>query len=266
MKIARYAQRPIAWTATGDPRLPYRAELDGRRLRLRVNDFPAEVLYTVLADGEPDEPVEEWPALWLRPRAGLAIPTALWASVCAAYGGAGRAYHDLRHVGEVLERYDEVARVPGWTRPAEVLLALLMHDAVYVAGRHDNEAESAALARDAVARWLPDAGLDVGRIEALILLTARHGALAPGDVDAEAALFLDCDMSILGAQPARYDAYERDVAAEYAAVPRELYAAGRRAFLERLLASPRIFLSDHFHARLDAAARANLRRALQSIG
>jgi hypothetical protein len=38
---------------------------------------------------------------------------------------------------------------------------------------------------------------DVPRIEALVLLTARHGQLTPADVDDETARFLDCDMAIL---------------------------------------------------------------------
>jgi predicted metal-dependent HD superfamily phosphohydrolase len=191
-----------------------------------------------------------------------ALPDALEQDVRARHRAPGRHYHDERHLDEMLARIDEVEREVRWSDPRSVRLAALYHDAVYVAGRADNEAESARLAAEAIARWMPDAGVDVARVGALILLTARHGALAPGDVDEEAALFLDCDMSILGAAPARYDAYERDVAAEYAALPPELYAAGRRRFLERLLAAERIFLSDHFHARLDDAARSNLRRKL----
>ena len=45
----------------------------------------------------------------------------------------------------------------------------------------------------------------------------------------------------------------------------EQYRAGRKAFLQRLLDAPRIFLSDDFHERLDAAARVNLRFALKRL-
>jgi predicted metal-dependent HD superfamily phosphohydrolase len=69
-------------------------------------------------------------------------------------------------------------------------------------------------------------------------------------------------MAILAAPAAEFDAYDRGVAAEYAHVPRELYVPGRRAFLGALVARERIFLSEFFHRRLDAAARANLRRVL----
>ncbi|CAN93572.1 hypothetical protein sce3413 [Sorangium cellulosum So ce56] len=195
---------------------------------------------------------------------GLVLPEPLWGAVRAAYGEPGRAYHDLAHVGEVLRRVGEVARDVGWRRPREVFLAALFHDAVYVPGRHDNEARSAELAREAVVRWLPGEGLDEGLIERLILLTARHGALDPADVGEEEALFLDCDMAILGSDAAAFDAYDRAIAAEYSAVPPELYAAGRRRFFEKLLAAERIFLSPYFHARLEARARDNLRRKLDA--
>lgn len=196
------------------------------------------------------------------PPAGLVLPAPLWGAVCAAYDEPSRAYHDLAHVREVLRRFEEVARDVGWRRPREVFLAVLFHDAVYVPGRHDNEARSAELAREAAARWLPGEGLDVDLVARLILLTARHGALRAADVDDEEALFLDCDMAILGSEPAAFDAYDRGIAAEYGAVPPELYAIGRRSFFERLLAAEHIFLSPYFRGRLEAKARDNLRRKL----
>lgn len=192
----------------------------------------------------------------------LQLPPDQQVALEAAYGQPPRAYHHFGHVCEVLHHVDEVAAGPGWQHPREVRLAALYHDAIYEAGRADNEARSADLARAHIARWLPDAGLDVDRIVTLIQLTARHGSLSPGDVDAEAALFLDCDMAILGAEPAAFDAYDRAIAEEYRrVVPGWLFRRKRRQFLAGVLARERIYLSDFFHARLDAAARANLRRA-----
>ncbi|WP_437684044.1 HD domain-containing protein [Sorangium sp. So ce131] len=190
------------------------------------------------------------------------MPEPLWRAVRAAYGEPGRAYHNLDHVREVLARVGEAGRDVGWRSPREVFLAALFHDAVYEPGRHDNEARSAALAREAVARWLPGEGLDAALVERLILLTARHGALDPADVGEDEALFLDCDMAILGSDAAAFDAYDRGIAAEYGALPPEVYAAGRRRFFERLLAAEHIFLSPYFRGRLEGHARDNLRRKL----
>ncbi|WDS36260.1 hypothetical protein [Pseudoxanthomonas sp.] len=191
----------------------------------------------------------------------LRLPEAQRAALEAAYATPPRAYHNFQHVLEVLRHYDTVADGPGWYQPREVQLAVLYHDAIYEAGRGDNEARSARLAQEQIAHWSPEMGIDAARVVQLIELTARHGSLAPADVDAEAALFLDCDMAILAASPEAFDAYDRGIAQEYGAVvPGWIFRRKRREFLKGLLARERIYLSDFFHARLDAAARANLRR------
>lgn len=176
------------------------------------------------------------------------------------YGEPHRAYHTAAHIAEVLGWFDWVADRAGWCEPRDVYLAICFHDAIYEPLAKDNEARSAALAAALVTASQ--------RSQALIHLTARHGALTPRDVDGDpdAAHFLDCDMAILGAPAAAFEAYDAAIAVEYAAVPRDVFRSGRRAFLARLLAAPRIYLSDRFHAELDAAARRNLAGALASYG
>lgn len=186
----------------------------------------------------------------------------------AAYADPPRAYHSFAHVGQVMREMAAVLAAPGWHRPREIWLAVLYHDAVYVPGATDNEVRSARMAGDAITRWLPDAGIDAGRVAGLIELTARHGQHRPEDFPDDAdgddtRRFLDCDMAILGAPAARFDAYDRAIAAEYRdRVPGWLYRMQRRRFLAALLKRPRIYLSAEFHNRLDSAARANLRRTL----
>jgi len=187
------------------------------------------------------------------------LPAEFWDEVRRAWSTPGRAYHGPSHLDDVLARYDEQR----WQRPLEALIALAWHDGVYVPGAADNEARSAALARRAVACWAPSA--DADRVARLIELTAAHGKLEPGDVDADEARVLDCDLAILGSAPDTFDRYDRGIAAEYAYLPPATFAAARMAFLERLLSRERIFLSDSMHARLDRAARKNLRRSLATF-
>lgn len=200
--------------------------------------------------------------------APLPIPDDLIAELKAAYATPARAYHDFAHVHEVLRQYASVADGPGWFQPVEVYLAVLFHDAIYDAGRGDNEARSAELAAERIAHWWPQGGIDIARVRELIELTARHGQHAPRDFGKTAVAddtrhFLDCDMAILGAAPDAFDAYDRGIAAEYRGhVPGWLFRNRRRAFLKGLLARERIYLSDFFHERLDAQARSNLRRAI----
>ncbi|MBV6784912.1 hypothetical protein KWH02_06685 [Xanthomonas campestris pv. uppalii] len=197
----------------------------------------------------------------------IATPLPLQADHLAAleqaYAAPPRAYHHFGHVRAVLQHYAEVAAGPGWRQPTEVWLAVLFHDAVYQPGRNDNEAQSALMAAEDIPRWWPQARVDVERVQALILLTARHGQVQPQDVDEDAALFLDCDMAILAAPAAVFDAYDQAIAEEYRGhVPSVLFRRNRRRFLAAVLKQPRIFLSDYFHTRHDTAARANLRRRL----
>jgi predicted metal-dependent HD superfamily phosphohydrolase len=197
----------------------------------------------------------------------LSLPGAQLDALKSAYASPPRAYHHFGHVQDVLEHYRAVAAGPGWHRPIEVWLAVLYHDAVYVAGRSDNEAASARLAQDHLERWGPDADINAQRVADLILLTARHGALraedaGSGEAGEDSRHFLDCDMAILGAAVETFAAYDRGIAEEYRAVPRWLYRIKRRQFFKKLLASDRIFMSDFFRDRFEAQARHNLQAAL----
>ena len=60
-------QVPIAWSATGDGEFPYEAHVGAERWEIRVNDFPAEPLYTLRADGRDQLDLEDWPPAWTKP-------------------------------------------------------------------------------------------------------------------------------------------------------------------------------------------------------
>ena len=183
----------------------------------------------------------------------LQLPDDLVGALTIAYGEAHRAYHNASHIAAVLDWYDRVADDVGWHQPAEVYVAVVFHDAIYVPGARDNEARSAVWARDVN-------GVDSDRVAHLIELTAGHGSHAAADHDA--ALFLDSDMAVIGAPADQFAQYDAAIAREYSVLPPELYRRKRREFLAKLLAMPRIFLTDYFHERLDAQARANLAAAL----
>lgn len=190
----------------------------------------------------------------------FALPSTIATKLIASYAEGTRAYHDLSHV---VELFGHFGACETWHEPAPVALAILLHDAVYDARATDNEEKSAqlleAMVRDT--ELAPDAA----RAAALVRLTATHGAALPGALDDDAARFLDCDLAILGADAARYEAYEAAIAVEYAHLPRPVYRFGRARFLGKLLERERIFLTEPFHRRYDAPARANLERAVDSL-
>ena len=55
---------PVRWERTVDGEWPYWAESGRHVLRVRVNDFPAEPLYSLFVDDEPVEDLEDWPDVW----------------------------------------------------------------------------------------------------------------------------------------------------------------------------------------------------------
>jgi predicted metal-dependent HD superfamily phosphohydrolase len=192
------------------------------------------------------------------------LDDATWAAARGAYAEPHRRYHDLTHLDEVLAAHARLRAAGGWRAPDETALALVFHDVVYVPGALDNERRSAAVARQAL-RDAPPGLAD--RVAHLIELTARHGALTPADVadDPDAALMLDVDMAILAAEPTAFARYDAGVAAEYAAVPPALYQAGRRRFVDGLLAKDAIYLSPWGATHLEAPARANLRALAERL-
>lgn len=201
----------------------------------------------------------------LRWCAPFALDAPLAQELAAAYATPPRHYHGLAHVAALARGFAALAAEGAFARPREVFLALLFHDAVQGLGTPGDEEQSAALARGAPLRHPALAGVDGERAAELVRLTARHGALAPDEVDGDAALFLDLDLAILAAPEAEFDAYDAAIRREWAALPEEAWRAGRGAFAERLLARPVLFLSERLRARYEERARENLRRLVARL-
>jgi predicted metal-dependent HD superfamily phosphohydrolase len=193
---------------------------------------------------------EAWRAL------GVAEPDqGLHQRLLACYAEPQRHYHTRQHLGECIAWFRRQQAATG--RPAEVALALWFHDAIYDVHGHDNEQRSADWARDALRA--AGAPLDAAeRVHALVLAT-RHDAVPQGR---DAQLLVDIDLAILGAAPARFDEYERQVRAEYAHVPDAEFWPRRRALLQRFLRRDALYATPRMHALLEAHARANLARSI----
>src|SRR5688500_1404231 len=148
----------------------------------------------------------------------MQLPPDILARLVGLYSEPRRHYHNWAHVQSCLRELSTVRQE--CAHPEDVELALYFHDAVYDPTRGDNEARSAALARELLVPLLPHDRL--GRIEHRIVSTDhRH---VPADPDGR--LICDIVLSIL-AQPAEiFDAYDAAIRREYAHVPDEDFAAG----------------------------------------
>jgi predicted metal-dependent HD superfamily phosphohydrolase len=173
-----------------------------------------------------------------------------------AYDAPERHYHTLGHIENLLNRVEAHLLQD----PVVVALAVWFHDAVYDPLRADNEAQSAEWAL----AFLQETSLEPAcreRVADLIRRTQDHTQSQP-PADADLLLFLDADLSILGASEAAYWDYAHQIRCEYRAVPDLLYRPGRSKVLAKLLAAPVLFHTPTLRDELDAAARRNLQAEL----
>ena len=180
------------------------------------------------------------------------------ARLAAAYDAPERHYHTLQHIENLLDRVE----AHPLQDPVVVGLAVWFHDAVYNPLGTDNEAQSARWALS----FLQETSLAPARRERvadLIRRTQDHTQPQPPD-DADLLLFLDADLSILGAPEAAYWDYARQIRREYQLVPDLLYQPGRRKVLAKMLAAPVLFHTPALRNELDAQARRNLQAELDA--
>lgn len=180
-------------------------------------------------------------------------------ALCAAYDEPHRHYHTQRHIEDCLRQFDLLRELA--QDAAAVELAIWFHDAIYDPYRTDNESRSASWAQ----RFLGESGAITSRADAVfrLILVTRHDAVPQ---DRDAALLVDVDLSILGADAMRYEEFERQVRREYRWVPGYLFRRKRREILSSFLQRDRIFYTVEFRHRLESRARENLRNAIAILG
>jgi predicted metal-dependent HD superfamily phosphohydrolase len=189
-----------------------------------------------------------------------------------AYAGPARFYHGLQHLEDVIWYLDWAKTAMMTTKElveltpgervkmfGEVELALFYHDAVYDPKTKDNEEKSRDwFLRDARRFGLPD---DISEdVAHLIELTMHH----KNAISLPECVMADCDLSILGAEPEKFRAYDKNIRREYAHVPAAAYKLGRRKVLQGFLDQPQIFKTRAFFKYYEAQARMNLQTALST--
>ena len=58
--------RQLSWRSTGDAIYPWAAEVDGISWRVRINDFPDELMYSLMIGSENAGDFHDWPETWQR--------------------------------------------------------------------------------------------------------------------------------------------------------------------------------------------------------
>lgn len=179
--------------------------------------------------------------------------------VLQRYSEPRRHYHDTQHLADCLRVADGLAGEA--EDDVAVRLVLWFHDVIYDPQAADNEQQSAAYA----ARQLAALGAAYDLIDEtrrLIEATQHHHA-NPGDLNA--FVVLDADLAILGQSPQQYDAYAAAIRQEYVWVPEDVYREKRADVLATFLARSRIYYTRVLYNQLEAQARRNIQREIESL-
>jgi predicted metal-dependent HD superfamily phosphohydrolase len=180
----------------------------------------------------------------------------IWKLIITAYTEPSRHYHNLNHIHHVLNTVEGFR--DRLKNPTAVFLAVWFHDFVYDTQASDNEIQSAKFA----AEILTDMGESielVDRVQQLILATQGHQIDA---ADFDRCVFLDADLTILGADPDQYQTYSRSIRREYSWVSDAAYQVGRIQVLEGFLQRDRLYYTDRLFNELESIARLNMQQEI----
>jgi predicted metal-dependent HD superfamily phosphohydrolase len=184
----------------------------------------------------------------------------LWEQLREHYCEPRRAYHNLTHIAALLQLADRERQQ--LRHPSVIEFAIWFHDLVYDTHAGDNEQRSAQQARLALQSLAVEAD-SIAAVEQCILATQHHQVppAAPPDLP----LFLDFDLSILGAPEPVYCRYSGSIRAEYAWVPDADYRKGRTDVLRRFADRPALYFTPQMAARFEVVARHNIETELQEL-
>ncbi len=178
--------------------------------------------------------------------------------VWSMYAHPPRAYHSLEHIADCLDVYDRVLLLAEERDALE--FSIWLHDCIFFPERHDNEARSADAA-GMIAGLLGCAPPFIEKVRELVMVTKHDSCPVGGD----AALISDIDLAILAAPAERYDRYRLQVREEFAFAPDDMFYAGRRVVLERLLDRSFVYATPYVRSELEEAAQQNLERELDAV-
>jgi len=178
------------------------------------------------------------------------------------YSEPHRHYHTLKHIEDCLHLLNDSSEANHIAvHKNELALAIWYHDAVYDTRAKDNEAQSAELFTE----FAKKVGLDewtIKRVCGWILASTHTGKALESD---QTFLFLDIDLSVLGADLETYATYDRHIREEYVWVPEADYIAGRTKVLQSFLDRPHIFRTEKFRQAFEQRARENITLSLAAL-
>lgn len=199
---------------------------------------------------------QNWQSLMLA--FGFSENISTYDELMAAYSERQRHYHTYAHISACLRHLDTVrSEVDDWKT---IAMAIWFHDAIYKPFSGTNERDSA----DWAIKFLRNNNSttkDIQKIEAYIMATCHNAEC----LDIDTQTLVDIDLSVLGAAPEIYDAYEQNIRKEYRRVPMFIYRKKRKELLLMFLGRPKIFGTEYFNDLWESQARENIARAIANL-
>lgn len=191
----------------------------------------------------------------------------------AAYRESHRAYHDWRHISDLLEKLDQLQSLA--TRVDLVATAIFWHDAVYVTREPDGEFRPDAINVHASAALFAQHSKfnreDTDAVVDMILATINHLNARPsweryhGFTD-DFDLFLDLDLSSLAAPWSVFKENLARIRHEYSFAPEIEFCTGRLKMVRNFIAyGERLFRREPTRRLWLTPALQNLRRGVNEL-
>jgi predicted metal-dependent HD superfamily phosphohydrolase len=178
------------------------------------------------------------------------------------YTSSRRHYHNLQHIQALLDFCESYS---SQLKDVDVVaFSVFYHDIIYNVLRKDNEPRSAQIALKRLqALSVPPEKAE--QVQLYIETTQTHAITAAVTHTDDLQLFLDFDMSILGADWPVYETYTHQVRREYRIYPDKMYYPGRKQFLQHCLQTEYIFQTPVFRDQYEARARENMMQELTKM-
>lgn len=175
--------------------------------------------------------------------------------LCKAYSSAGRYYHTLEHIEQVLATINNLRSLS--QNYAAIEFAVWFHDAIYNPKTNDNEEKSAEYAVNILeALHIPSSTIEA--VYSLIIKTKYHQNI--DSIDSK--IFLDADLSILGASASKYRVYAQLIRKEYLWLSDKKYRTGRKQVLQSFLERETIYFTEKMFLALEQQARQNIKEEI----
>ena len=166
--------------------------------------------------------INRWNELWKKLGTTKNMES-LYYQIIKAYSEKNRAYHNISHVEQCLNEFDQVK--DRLKNPEEVELAIWFHDVIYNPKSISNEEESAEFAILELKKTEP-INIRIDTVKGLILATKHDRSINTPDAE----YLVDIDISIFGYPPKIYKQYTKNIRTEYEWVPYSLYKKNEKNF------------------------------------